>query len=402
MSPPIVVTGLWKRFRLRHRSIRDLAYDLWPRNRAESRELRRSFWALRDVSFDVQAGETFGIVGANGSGKSTILKLMAGIMHPTRGRMQVTGRVALLSHLGAGFHSELSGVENVFLQGAIYGIDKHDLTTRLEAIISFAECEQFRDVPVKFYSSGMRLRLAFSIATHIEPDVLLIDEALAVGDTAFRDKCLDRILSFHRAGTTMIVVSHERYLIEQLCDRSILLEGGSLMREGSSADVFVTYEQAIQTRQREQGVVAEVGESPNSPLRIDAVEIVGAEPGVEAVIRTDDSLRIRIQLTAIRDVQSAVVGVQVAKEWHILHGTRSNRQGVTIDAVANESITVEIEYERVSLSGGSYLIHVLILEHPLAREAVLRFKQAAKFRIVQSEREGVGLVRIPHQWRIVH
>ena len=398
MSDRVVARQLWKRYQLRHASLRDVAYDLWPPNRRRARALRRAFWALEDVTFDVQNGETFGVVGANGSGKSTLLKLMAGIMHPTRGHIDVGGRVALLSHLGSGFHPELSGRENVWLQGAVYGLSKSQLAPDLDAILAFAECEDFVDVPVKFYSSGMRLRLAFAIVTHLEPELLLIDEALAVGDTAFRDRCLERILTFHRGGTTMVIVSHERYLVEQLCSRAILLEKGTLTSEGSPADVFTAYEHAIQLQHQHDGTFANQGDSEQSPLRIDSVCILGHEHEPEPVVEADQSLTLRISLTAKRDVRNAIVAAQVAREWHVLHGTRCNRQGLEIDASQGDQVVIDLEYERLSLSRGSYLVHLLVFDHPLARQAVLRHKQAAQFKVTHSEREGVGLVRIPHAW----
>jgi ABC-2 type transport system ATP-binding protein len=238
----VTAVGVWKRYRLRVRTLADLAGDLLPSRRRTLRPLRQAFWALSDVSFHVPPGTTLGLIGANGSGKSTILKLLAGIMQPTRGRVAVQGRLALLAHLGAGFHGDLTGRENVFLQGAILGLSARELRAKLDAILAFAELEQFADVPVKFYSSGMALRLGFAVAVHAEPDIFLIDEAFAVGDQRFRERCMERIRGFKAAGVTMVLVSHERDLVERLSDRTLLLSHGRVVAEGAAEATFEAYD----------------------------------------------------------------------------------------------------------------------------------------------------------------
>src|SRR5499427_2186048 len=196
----IAVSGVWKRYHLRSRSLKEALSSLMPRRRGSPPPRPKSMWALEDVSFTVEPSSTFALVGANGSGKSTMLKIIAGMMKATRGSVRVNGRLSLLSFLGGSFHGDLTGRENVFLEGALLGLSRRELRTKLDAIFAFAELERFIDVPVKFYSSGMALRLGFAIAAHLEPEVLLIDEAFAVGDTAFRDRCLGRKLAFKAAG----------------------------------------------------------------------------------------------------------------------------------------------------------------------------------------------------------
>ncbi|HYT83221.1 MAG TPA: ABC transporter ATP-binding protein [Gemmatimonadales bacterium] len=245
MAGAVTAAGVWKRYRLRVRTLADLAGDLLPSRRRALRPLRQAFWALSDVSLHVPPGATLGLIGANGSGKSTMLKLLAGIMQPTRGRVAVDGRLALLAYLGAGFHGDLTGRENVFLQGAILGLSARELKAKLDAILAFAELEQFADVPVKFYSSGMALRLGFAVAVHAEPDIFLIDEAFAVGDQRFRERCLDRIRGFKAAGVTMVLVSHERDLVERLSDHVVLLSHGRVVTEGTAAATFGAYERLV-------------------------------------------------------------------------------------------------------------------------------------------------------------
>jgi len=356
-------------------------------------------WALEDVSFEVKPSSTFALVGANGSGKSTMLKLIAGMMNPTRGSIRVTGRLSLLSFLGGSFHGDLTGRENVFLEGALLGLSRRELRAKLDAIFAFAEVERFIDVPVKFYSSGMALRLGFAIAAHLEPEVLLIDEAFAVGDTAFRDRCLGRMLAFKAAGTTMVLVSHERYLVEQLCDAALLLDHGRVVAAGRPEEAFAAYERVIEAEEGSNPEERE-GQPASSPLDIESVDVLGGEGSAEPLFRPDDGLTLRIHLRGRRDIAGASVGVQIAREWHVLHGTRCNRQGIEITGRAGERITLELEYRPLALARGVYAFHILIYEHRLAVEPIVVWKRAARFRVTLPESEGVGLIRLTHTWRL--
>src|SRR3954463_1219898 len=207
----------------------------------------REFTVLQDISFNVFAGETLGIVGRNGSGKSTILKLIAGIFRSARGKITVRGQVASLIELGAGFHPELSGRENIELNGLLLGLSKREIAQREAAIIEFAELGDFIDVPVKQYSSGMYMRLGFSIAVEVDPNILLVDEILAVGDTYFREKCLARISGFREQGKTIVMVSHDTGMIEQLCDRVLWIDAGGIAADGEPRNVIPHYLQAAAT-----------------------------------------------------------------------------------------------------------------------------------------------------------
>ena len=199
------------------------------------------FWALKDVSFEMQAGERLGIVGRNGAGKSTLLKILSRITEPTRGRAEITGRVASLLEVGTGFHPELTGRENIFLNGAILGMSKREITRKFDAIVEFAEIEKFLDTPVKRYSSGMYVRLAFAVAAHLEPEILIVDEILAVGDTQFQNKCLGKIEEVGQAGRTVLFVSHNLNALRRLCPRSILLAEGRLVADGPTSEVLDKY-----------------------------------------------------------------------------------------------------------------------------------------------------------------
>src|SRR6266496_92899 len=202
---------------------------------------KRELWALRDVGLEVEPGETFGIVGQNGSGKSTLLKLVAGVFGPSNGTVEVGGRVGSLIEIGAGFHPDFTGTENVYLNAAIHGLSRSYVDEHLDEIIEFAELEDFADVAVKTYSTGMYMRLGFSVAMNVQPDVLLLDEVLAVGDEAFQQKCFARIGDFKRAGGTIVFVSHDPSAVERVCDRALLLEHGRVVEEGGAVDVVSAY-----------------------------------------------------------------------------------------------------------------------------------------------------------------
>jgi lipopolysaccharide transport system ATP-binding protein len=228
---------------LRHAIERAVRSPLgWLRSRVNRRELAREvFWALRDVSFEVRQGEVLGIIGANGAGKSTLLKVLSRITEPTRGRILTRGRIASLLEVGTGFHPELTGRENIFLNGIILGMTRAEITRKFDAIVGFAGVEKFIDTPTKRYSSGMYVRLAFAVAAHLEPDILIIDEVLAVGDAAFQKQCLGKMDDVAKQGRTVLFVSHNMAMITHLCARGILLRKGSIAADGRTDDVIAAY-----------------------------------------------------------------------------------------------------------------------------------------------------------------
>lgn len=233
-----------KRYRIRQEETASAPQHTFVGRLRRLRPPRRDFWALRDVSFEVQRGESLGIIGPNGAGKSTILKLLSGITTPTSGEITINGRLSALIEVGSGFHPELTGRENIFLSGSILGMRRREIAAKLDSIVDFAGLSEFLDVPVKRYSSGMYVRLGFSIAAHLDPDILLLDEVLAVGDAAFQAKCLDRIKELESAGTTIVFISHDLNAVERVCDRAILMQRGQLVANGSPLDVIEHYKRA--------------------------------------------------------------------------------------------------------------------------------------------------------------
>jgi len=256
MSEPIIsVEGLGKRYRIQHQQAREpyvaLRDVIAQKVAAPFRRLRgrpappaesaEDFWALKDVSFEVKAGEVLGIIGRNGAGKSTLLKVLSRITEPTTGRIVMRGRAASLLEVGTGFHPELSGRDNIFLNGAILGMSRAEIVRKFDEIVAFAGTERFLDTPVKRYSSGMYVRLAFAVAAHLEPEILIIDEVLAVGDAEFQQKCLGKMNEVARGGRTVLFVSHQLATVENLCQTGLLLDGGRVRHLGSARDVIAAY-----------------------------------------------------------------------------------------------------------------------------------------------------------------
>lgn len=249
-----------------------------------------SLWAVRDVSFDLEPGRVLGVIGRNGAGKTTLLKLLSRVVQPTSGRIDVDGRVSALIELGAGFHPDLTGRENIYLNGVILGMSRKEIGRKFDSIVAFAELERFIDTPVKRYSSGMYARLGFAVAAHSDPDLLLVDEVLAVGDGAFQRKCYDFIHSFVTGGNTAIFVSHSMYVMEQLCNRLIWLDSGSVVMAGEPGQVLPAYMDAMDQQMVDQRAVGEVGSghlrlAPVSFADIDGNERDSFVPGDDIVVK---------------------------------------------------------------------------------------------------------------------
>ncbi len=298
MSQPIIeVRNLSKRYQLGAigaTSLREEASRLWDRLRGVPHPDAREFWALRDISFDIQPGEVVGVIGRNGAGKSTLLKVLSRITEPTSGTAKLRGRVASLLEVGTGFHPELTGRENVFLNGAILGMTRAEVRRKFEEIVAFAEVEQFIDTPVKRYSSGMYVRLAFAVAAHLEPEILIIDEVLAVGDAAFQKKCLGKIkdVSSHD-GRTVFFVSHTMAAVSGLCTRALLLNKGCLELDGSPDQIISRY---ISTNTGQNGEISwpRPDEAPgNDRVRLHAVRITSGG-SVTGDVEIDRDINVQI------------------------------------------------------------------------------------------------------------
>jgi lipopolysaccharide transport system ATP-binding protein len=272
MTATVRFDNVSKRFTLRHerrRSFQEAALAFFQ-GRDNSRE---ELWALKDVSFAVERGKTLGIIGPNGSGKSTVLKLISRILEPTSGRIDVGGRVSALIELGAGFHPDLTGRENVYLNGSLLGFSRREMEAKFERVVEFSELEKFIDVPIKHYSSGMHMRLGFAVAIHVDPDILLIDEILAVGDRAFQRKCLGKIGELKSQGVTILFVSHDLEAVQSLCDRAIWLEGGRVQADGLTREVVDHYLMRVHEKER-----ADLAAQRAAPIEMPSGEKLRPEP----------------------------------------------------------------------------------------------------------------------------
>jgi len=318
----VEVVDVSKRFTLRRENrpaLQDTALDFLHRRSFGRSSPSEDFWALRDMSFDVPHGETFGIIGANGSGKSTLLKLMARTMRPTHGSVRVDGRVAGLLELGAGFHPDLTGRENVFLNGSFLGLSQAFLESRFDQIVDFAGIEQFIDVPVKHYSSGMYVRLAFAVAINVDAEILLIDEVLAVGDETFQRKCMDRLVSLQQAGCTIVFVTHGLNAVATFCTRAAWIDHGVLQQVGPATGVVNDYiskvnrdQQAAEAASHPERVAAaaEAGwRSGNRDVEIVDVQFLDSMGRRRSTFVTGESLTARIVYDAHGAVSQPVVGI---------------------------------------------------------------------------------------------
>jgi lipopolysaccharide transport system ATP-binding protein len=327
-EPAIQVRGLGKRYRVGpyltwHNTLRDALADaargsiratqaLFSRRRQDPEE--GHFWALRDVSFDVSNGEALGIIGANGAGKSTLLKLLSRITEPTAGEARIRGRVGSLLEVGTGFHSELTGRENTYLSGAILGMRRGEIDRKFDDIVSFAEVERFIDTPVKHYSSGMYLRLAFSVAAHLEPEILIVDEVLAVGDAEFQKKCIGKMDDVtHRDGRTVCFVSHNTTAVRRLCDRCILLDHGQIVGMGAPAEMIQLYQTAGRAGVA-PGRWIELGEAwrrGTGAARFTRLLYTSDNEGTSNLPYTDGPLRVVVEIESSVPLEASGLGLTI-------------------------------------------------------------------------------------------
>jgi homopolymeric O-antigen transport system ATP-binding protein len=300
------------------RSFRETLVDLVTLKRRREAPDARDLWALRDVSFDVERGEAVGIIGQNGAGKSTLLKILSRITEPTSGRIELRGRVSSLLEVGTGFHAELTGRENIQLNGAILGMTRREIRERFDDIVAFAEVERFIDTPVKYYSSGMYMRLAFAVAAHLEPEILIVDEVLAVGDAAFQAKCLRKMDDVASHGRTVLFVSHNMAAVNALCRTAVWLKGGQVVARGETASVVAKYLETAATagvRKEIDEVIASLPEDP--AFRLHGVRLLQNGEDVE-LVANGDALDVEIDFEAKTSTRGLNVTVQLFDHDDIL------------------------------------------------------------------------------------
>lgn len=366
---------------------------------------------LKDISFQVKKGEAVGLIGHNGCGKSTTLKLLTRIMYPDAGEIKMSGRVSSLIELGAGFHEDMSGRENIYINASIFGLSRKEIDERMEAIINFSELQDFIDNPVRTYSSGMYMRLAFSVAINVDADILLVDEILAVGDVNFQAKCFNRLREIKGQGTTIVIVSHSMDQIEQICDRSIWIHEGDIRRQGRPRDVHPEYldfmgekrqeraekEKEEAPQEKTEPTVTEEKRWGNGDARIRRVMILDREGKERSVIKTDEQVTISIEYEIKNTVEDAVIGIGFFRSDGVqCYGTNTRIDKLPEFKLAGDGVA-EVEISSLNLIPGQYLLDVAI-ESQIGI-AVDYFREAYRFEVF-SDVSDVGVARIAHQWSI--
>lgn len=347
----ISVENVGKKFRLKHsasQTFKAAAVD-FVRGRGQS---TREFWALKDVSFSVKRGETLGIIGANGAGKSTLMALVSGTMQPTTGKITTAGNISSLLELGAGFHPELTGRENVFLYGAIMGLSRKQMTERFDSIVEFAELSNWIDEPVKHYSSGMYVRLGFAVAVEVAPDILLIDEVLAVGDASFQRKCLDRMKDFRTSGKTMVIISHDLPTITSVSDRILFLEQGTVHGIGTPSGIVEDYQEFVR---RKQAMGAQRLWGTQEAV-IEEVVLADAAGTKTDRFKSGEAVVARVRYSAKRPIESPVFGFAMSDlNGRIVYGNNTQIEKFKIPLI-NGRGEIVLRIENLSLAQGSYLL----------------------------------------------
>ena len=359
------------------------------------RQLRREeIWALRDVSFAIEPGEAVGIVGRNGSGKTTLLRLIAGIFQPTGGRLEVAGEVGSLLGLGAGFHPDFTGRENVYMNGAIHGLKKSYVHERLDEIASFAELGEFFDVPVRTYSSGMYMRLGFAVATHLDADILLLDEVFAVGDEAFQRKCFGKILELRERGRTIVFVSHAAPAVERVCERAILLTSGRVAHDGAAREVIKHYQQLIAGEEAS----AQQHAWGTGEATVVGVRLEGSDGEEQRQFLSGGSLAVRLAI----ELSPNVSPPRVAVEFRDANGGLLGASEATAEELGWEtgrSREVCFEVPRLPLSDGLFRLSVA-LGDPHSTRQYHRLDPAAEFTVFPDEHSR-GWFRFEGDWSLV-
>lgn len=370
----------------------------------------KEFWALRDVYLDVPHGATVGIIGENGAGKSTLLKLLTGISAPTTGSVQVNGRVASLLELGAGFHPEFSGRENIYLNCSILGMSDEEIEERYPQIVEFSELGEFIERPVKTYSSGMYVRLGFSVAASVEPDILLIDEALSVGDEHFKGKCTNRLNEFREQGKTTIFVSHDMGAIKSMCQQVVLLDQGRVAEQGSADKVADEYLKRAHERGNERlsALNREASEYPRwgtGEIETTKIELRGKGGEPTHVFQPGEAFQVRIHFKAHEDVSQPVFGIGLYRsDGSYINGSNHDwrRHPIAISNVRKgEEGVAEMSFDALPLLQGSYYITTFLYDHSKAAPTAIDHREhAVTFEVLDADHMQHGLLFLPTRWAL--
>lgn len=390
----VSIENVSKIFRLHHEKNQYLKTAILRGGRAKYED----FWALKDISFEVPIGSTFGIVGANGSGKSTLLKCLAGILTPDKGKITHRGKVAALLELGAGFHPDLSGRENVFLNGVILGMTQKEIEKKFDEIVAFSGLEEFIDTPVKNYSSGMTVRLGFAIAINVEPDILVIDEVLAVGDTSFQLKSLEKIHELRNQGKTIIFVSHGLEQVEKLCETAAWIDQGNLKMVGPALDVVNEYSGL--SYGAEENIEGETGKRWGSyEIEITDVQMLNEKGEDPKVHITGNKMVIRIHYHAHSELADVVAGIRITNAEGInIWGTNSKRRGTNFPPLHSKGI-IDLEVPNLPLLEGIYDLTVDLVDWT-ELHSFDHWGKKRQLHVVQTNIYDEGLITTDALWKL--
>ena len=369
---------------------------------------KETIWALKDISFAAEEGEVLGIIGRNGAGKSTLLKVLSKITYPTSGTMKVLGRISSLLEVGTGFHEELTGRENIYLNGSILGMKKKEIRGKLDDIISFSGVDKFVDTPVKRYSSGMRLRLGFAVAAHLKAEVLLIDEILAVGDAEFQKKCLDVMGALGGRGRTILFISHNMTAVENLCSRVIWIDDGKIRQDGNTKKVIKNYLSTFAEAQKTDGDLRSIkNRIGTGDIQYTGIEFLCSERKPQKLYRPGDSLVIRLHFHVERLIQKANFGVELYTETGtLLTSINTWSAGLEASLLAPGEGTIELEINSVNLMPGRYYISLWL---DGIREHYDRLDYCATLDVEESDYYGTGrgmitrlfgMIIVPCKWKL--
>ncbi|HEX4388414.1 MAG TPA: ABC transporter ATP-binding protein [Steroidobacteraceae bacterium] len=373
------------------------------------RRPKETLWALRDVSFSVQEGEVVGIIGRNGAGKSTLLKVLSKITFPTSGRVRTRGRMASLLEVGTGFHEELTGRENVYLNGSILGMKKREVDARLAAIVEFSGVERFIDTPIKRYSSGMRMRLGFSVAAHLEPDVLIVDEVLAVGDAAFQKKCLTAMQDLRGGGRTVLFVSHNMAAVENLCTRGIWIANGQVRLDGPTHEVIEAYMNSFNSAESTGSELTSVdGRRGSGEIRFTRVEFLSPKREPQTVTRSGKGVVVRLHYHANEPIERPCFGFRMHSDLGTLVTDCSTwLHGIDIPEVPPGDGYVELEIDALNLLPGRYFLTLWVdsvltkkIFEALENAVHLDVEEAPVYNSSRRIDNRFGLVFFPQRWHL--
>jgi len=412
MAEAVTVENLSKRYQLgalqRDTQLREHLMHLLqaPFRRRLPKE---TIWALREVSFSVQEGEVVGIVGRNGAGKSTLLKVLSKITYPTSGKVRTRGRVASLLEVGTGFHEELTGRENIYLNGSILGMKKREVDVKLDAIVAFSGVERFIDTPIKRFSSGMRMRLGFAVAAHLEPDVLIVDEVLAVGDAAFQKKCISAMQDLRGGGRTVLFVSHNMAAVENLCTRGIWIANGQVRLDGPTHEVIEAYMASFNSAESTGSELTTVeGRRGSGEIRYTRVEFLSAKREPQNVTRSGKGVVVRLHYHADEPIERPCFGLRMHSDLGTLVTDCSTwLHGIDIPVVPPGDGYVELEIDSLNLLPGRYLLTIWVdsvmtkkIFEALENAIHLDIEEAPIYNSSRRIDNRFGLVYFPQRWNL--